>query len=236
MPVYSLNQSYDFPPTSEAEPDGLLAVGGDLSAGRLLTAYSQGIFPWYSDDSPILWWSPAPRMVLIPSAVKISKSMRQVLRSKRFRVSFDTAFTQVIYACGSSPRPGQDGTWLGRDMMEAYTRLHELGYAHSVEVWLEDELVGGLYGIAIGKVFCGESMFAKASNASKVGFISLVKGLERMGFAVVDCQIYTDHLASLGAEEIEREEFERMLERYIPEPSLNGKWTKLAELQADFEK
>ena len=161
--------------------------------------------------------------------------MRQVLRSKKFRVTFDTAFPQVIYACGTSPRPGQDGTWLGRDMMQAYTGLHELGYAHSVEVWQDDKLVGGLYGIAVGKVFCGESMFAKVSNASKVGFITLVKVLERLEFAVVDCQIHTNHLESLGAGEIERTEFESLLERYVPEPSLLGKWTQLAENHLDFE-
>lgn len=225
MPVYALNQSFDFPPTSEAEPDGLLAVGGDLHAGRLLAAYSQGIFPWYSENSPILWWSPAPRMVLFPEELRISKSMRQVLRSNRFHVTFDTVFEDVIDACRTTPRPGQDGTWLGNDMVEAYMRLHQLGFAHSVEVWEGSRLVGGLYGIGIGRAFCGESMFAHASNASKFGFIHLVKGLEKLEFGFIDCQIYTDHLASLGAREIDRENFENLLELEIPKPGHIGKWT-----------
>lgn len=214
MPVYSLPKEPVFPPVSHAEDDGLLAVGGDLSPERLLAAYSQGIFPWYTQgESPILWWSPDPRMVLFPPELVVSKSMRQLLRRKAFAVTFDTAFDLVIGSCSQVPRPGQDGTWLGSDMQLAYRDMHALGHAHSVEVWQEGRLVGGLYGIAMGSVFCGESMFSHASNASKYGFITLVQALAARGFTLIDCQVHTEHLASLGAREIPRPEFLQRLSR-----------------------
>lgn len=212
MPVYSLSAPPLFPPVSHAEEDGLLAVGGDLSPERLLAAYARGIFPWYTEGkSPILWWSPDPRMVLFPEELRVSKSMQQLIRREAFRVTYDQAFTSVIEACGSVPRPGQDGTWLGSAMMGAYEELHRLGHAHSVEVWQEGKLVGGLYGVAMGRTFCGESMFANVSNASKYGFITLVRDLVEAGFQLIDCQVHTEHLESLGAREIARNDFVHLL-------------------------
>ena len=197
-------QTITFPDPALAEPDGLLAVGGDLRPERLIEAYHNGIFPWYDDDLPVLWYSPHERFVLRPEALKISKSMRQVLRSERFRVTQNQVFADVIEACAAQPRRDQDGTWITDDMRRAYIKLHELGHAHSIEVWQADELVGGLYGVTVGTVFCGESMFSKASNASKVALVSLCRsGL----YTLIDCQIYTDHLASMGAEMIARREF-----------------------------
>ncbi len=193
-----------FPDPASAEPDGLLAIGGDLQPQRLMEAYRQGIFPWYNEDTPILWYSPHERFVLFPQALKISKSMRQVLRSGRFDVTHNRAFAEVIAACATQPRPGQDGTWITADMQYAYEELHRLGHAHSVEVWLDTELVGGLYGVAVGAVFCGESMFSKEANASKVALASLC---QQGNHNLIDCQVYTDHLASLGAVMISREEY-----------------------------
>ena len=207
MPVYALGESLLFPPPAQAQEDGLLAVGGDLSPARLLLAYRSGIFPWFSEGDPILWWSPDPRCVLFPARLKVSKSMRQTLRSPSWRVTVDTAFAEVVRSCRRAPRPDQDGTWITPTMVAAYVALHEAGHAHSVEVWRDDELVGGLYGVAIGGCFCGESMFARVSNASKVGFIYLVRALEEGGYSMVDCQMHTPHLESLGAEEIDREDF-----------------------------
>ncbi|HWK58908.1 MAG TPA: leucyl/phenylalanyl-tRNA--protein transferase [Parapedobacter sp.] len=201
-------QSVSFPDPALAEPDGLLAIGGDLRPERLMAAYGQGIFPWYSDDTPILWYSPHERFVLQPEALKISKSMRQVLRSGRFGVTHDEAFAEVIAACSAQPRPGQDGTWITDDMQLAYTELHALGHAHSVEVWLAGKLVGGLYGVAVGAVFCGESMFSKEANASKVALASLCQSGT---YRLVDCQVYTDHLASMGAQMITREAYMRLI-------------------------
>ncbi|MEC3881497.1 leucyl/phenylalanyl-tRNA--protein transferase [Parapedobacter sp. 10938] len=193
-----------FPDPALAEPDGLLAVGGDLRSERLMAAYHQGIFPWYSDDTPMLWYSPHERFVLFPQALKISKSMRQVLRSGRFDVTYDQAFADVIAACAAQPRQGQDGTWITQDMQQAYITLHGLAHAHSVEVWLSGKLVGGLYGVAVGTVFCGESMFSREANASKVALASLCQqGVYRL----IDCQVHTDHLASLGATMISRKEY-----------------------------
>ncbi|SDK88080.1 leucyl/phenylalanyl-tRNA--protein transferase [Salinimicrobium catena] len=199
----------DFPPVEKANSIGLLAFGGDLSPERLLSAYTHGIFPWYDSSQPILWWSPDPRMVLFPEKLKVSKSMKQVLKKGIFEVTFDQDFEQVIQNCAVAPREGQMGTWITPQMQEAYVELHRLGFAKSVEVWQENELVGGLYGIYLKdiKVFCGESMFAKKSNASKFGFIKLVQKLQQEGVKLIDCQVYTDHLASLGAEEIPRSEF-----------------------------
>ncbi len=231
MPVYQLLQdSYDFPHTSEAESNGLLAIGGDLSPGRLLEAYSKGIFPWFSDHEPIMWWSPAPRFVLFPNELHVSRSMRPLFNKKVFRVSFDTAFEDVIQACKSTFRRHQPGTWITNEMVNAYSQLHQLGFAHSVEVWKENELAGGLYGIGIGSCFFGESMFTKKSNASKFGFIWLIRGLERAGFNLIDCQIHTSHLSSLGAREISRDKFEKLLFRAIKNDHLRGPWTEIPEL------
>lgn len=204
-----LNADLVFPDPSQARSDGLLAVGGDLSTQRLMLAYKNGIFPWFGDGDPILWWSPDPRMVLFPEDFKVSKSLRKQIRSEAFKITFNTAFNQVIEACGNVPRPDQQGTWITDEMMLAYQELHKLGHAQSVELWQEDVLVGGLYGIDLPEfgVFCGESMFSKVSNASKVGFFYLVQHLKQQNYKLIDCQIYTDHLASLGAREIDRTAF-----------------------------
>lgn len=203
----------EFPPAETANSVGLLAFGGDLSTQRLISAYTHGIFPWYDSSQPVLWWSPDPRMVLFPENLRISKSMRQVIKKDIFQVTYNKEFAQVIKNCATVPREGQEGTWITPGMLEAYAELHHLGYAESVEVWQEKELVGGLYGIYLRdkKIFCGESMFAKKSNASKFGFIKLVQKLEAEGVTLIDCQIYTEHLASLGAEEIPRSEFLKYL-------------------------
>ncbi|GAB3909834.1 leucyl/phenylalanyl-tRNA--protein transferase [Mucilaginibacter boryungensis] len=202
--IFRLDERLLFPAPQLAEEDGLLAIGGDLSPARLLLAYQNGIFPWYSDDTPILWYSPHQRFVLYPQRLKISRSMRQVLRSGKFSVTFDTAFEDVIQACSTVYREDQDGTWITNDMITAYTGLHRLGHAHSVEVWEHNELVGGLYGVQVGRVFCGESMFSKTSNASKAALIALC---QTNRYDLIDCQVYTAHLESLGAEMISREEY-----------------------------
>lgn len=214
-----------FPPVETAlrDPDGLLALGGDLSPERLLTAYRNGIFPWYSEDQPILWWSPDPRMVLRPDALKISRSLRKSLRKGVFRVTLDTDFAAVMAAC-AEPRADGLGTWITHDMFRAYLRLHELGYAHSVEAWQDDRLVGGLYGVALGRVFFGESMFARATDASKVAFVHLVEQLRDWGFVLIDCQVYTGHLASLGATPLPRPEFVAWLRQYAVPPDPRGVW------------
>ncbi|MCH4551834.1 leucyl/phenylalanyl-tRNA--protein transferase [Aestuariibaculum lutulentum] len=203
--MHFLTQDLWFPDYSEASADGLLAIGGDLSVERLLFAYEYGIFPWYSQDEPILWWSPDPRFVLFPEKLKVSKSMRQVLRNKKFNVTVNKEFKTVMQSCSRIKREGQDETWITNDMIEAYVKLHKLGYAKSIEVWQDDKLVGGLYGVDLGNgVFCGESMFSKVSNASKVGFITFV---QHSNYKLIDCQVHTNHLESLGAEEISRAEF-----------------------------
>lgn len=202
--IFRLDEHLIFPKPDLAEPDGLLAVGGDLCTERLLLAYQNGIFPWYSDDTPILWYSPHERFVLFPDELKISKSMRQVLRSGKLRVTMDTCFNDVITACSTAPREGQDGTWIVPDMIAAYNRLHTKGYAHSIEVWQENDLVGGLYGVHVGGVFCGESMFSRVSNASKTALIYLCN--TRL-YKLIDCQVHTDHLESMGARTISREQY-----------------------------
>jgi leucyl/phenylalanyl-tRNA--protein transferase len=203
-----------------AEPNGLLAAGADLSLPRLLEAYRNGIFPWFSHDQPILWWSPDPRMVLFPAELKISRSLARTLRSTRFEVRADTAFDAVIEGC-RQPRRGESGTWITEEMAEAYATLHRAGFAHSVETWLDGKLVGGLYGVALGRAFFGESMFARVSDASKVALVALARQLQHWGFGVIDCQMNTAHLASLGAREIPRAEFTRRLRElvhYAPVP------------------
>ena len=205
------------------EPDGLLAVGGDLSEERLLLAYRSGIFPWYGPGQPILWWSPAPRLVLFPSRLRVSRSLAKTIRKATFSITLDQVFAAVISAC-AEPRPGQAGTWITPEMMAAYQDLHAAGYAHSVECWQEGRLVGGLYGVAIGRIFFGESMFARSTDASKVAFVGLVRQLSRWGFSLVDCQVHTTHLASLGAETIPRSKFIRTLEHACLQPALNTAW------------
>jgi leucyl/phenylalanyl-tRNA--protein transferase len=214
-----------FPPLSKAlkSPNGLLCAGGDLSAGRIVDAYSQGIFPWYSEGDPILWWSPDPRMVLFPEELKVSRSLRKIVERGAYETRFDTAFPEVIAQC-AEPRDGQAGTWIVPEMVRAYTRLHELGFAHSVETWRDGELVGGLYGMALGKAFFGESMFARAPDASKVALVALVDRLKGDGFRVIDCQQATAHLASLGAREIPRRAFAQLLQESIQYPSAGVRW------------
>ncbi|MBX3242414.1 MAG: leucyl/phenylalanyl-tRNA--protein transferase [Chitinophagaceae bacterium] len=215
MAVFALRNELIFPPVEMAEPDGLLAIGGDLSQERLLLAYSKGIFPWYEGRVP-MWWSPDPRLVLYPEKLKISKSMKQVVRQQQFRFSINENFAGVIRHCKTSFRPGQQGnTWITDEVEQAYNNLHLSGYAHSAEAWLGDELAGGLYGIRMGKVFFGESMFSNVSNASKYAFISYVQQLTKEGVQLIDCQVHTPHLESLGAEMIPREIFIQQLNKLL---------------------
>lgn len=215
MPVFRLSEELIFPPPELAEKDGLLGVGGDLSEERLFLAYSSGIFPWYSDGPPILWWSPDPRLVLIPGELKVSRSLSQVIKKNIFTVTIDAAFEAVIRNCAGICRQGQQGTWITEEMIEAYIRLHRLGHAHSVESWQDGKLAGGLYGIALGRAFFGESMFAKKSNASKVAFVMLVERLIKLNYSFIDCQMTTEHLKSFGAREISRKNFLRMLQKAL---------------------
>ncbi len=224
MPVFRLPDEIVFPSPDLAEEDGLLAVGGDLGVERLLLAYSMGIFPWYSDGSPILWWSPDPRLVLFPEELKISRSLRQTLRKGIFQVTFDTAFEEVMRGCAEIRRKDGQGTWITEDMIEAYCRLHEEGFAHSVESRVEGRLAGGLYGVALGGVFFGESMFSRRSDASKVAFVGLVQRLAGLGFRIIDCQMTTAHLVSLGAKEIPREEFLRRIKKALKVRTPQGTW------------
>ena len=210
--------------TALADPNGLLAAGDDLSAERLLAAYRRGIFPWFSAGQPVLWWSPAPRMVLFPAELKVSRSLAKVLRNSAYEIRFDTVFQDVMRAC-AAPRPGQHGTWITDDMVNAYARLHSLGYAHSVETWVEGELAGGLYGIAIGGMFYGESMFMRRRDASKIALVQLVRQLATRGFGMIDCQMRTGHLASLGGREIPRTEFSQRLAELINYALPTGNWT-----------
>ncbi|MGH4137697.1 leucyl/phenylalanyl-tRNA--protein transferase [Clostridium sp.] len=213
MPIYRLSNDIVFPDPSLAEEDGLLAIDGDLSPERLILAYSNGIFPWFSEDEPILWWSPNPRFVVYPKEVRISHSMKKLLKKNTYRVSFDTCFRDVISNCSNLRK--DEGTWITNEMIEAYCTLHQLGFAHSVETWYGDKLVGGLYGVSMGKCFFGESMFSTMNNASKVAFITLSKVLEEKKFVIIDCQVYTAHLESLGAVNISREDFLTLTEEGI---------------------
>ncbi|MGE0081690.1 MAG: leucyl/phenylalanyl-tRNA--protein transferase [Thiohalomonadaceae bacterium] len=219
------DRGFAFPPTRHAlrDPNGLLAIGGDLSPGRLLTAYRQGIFPWFSEGQPILWWTPDPRSVLFPSELRVSRSLAKTVRRGRFRVTMDQAFPQVMAAC-AAPRGDGLGTWITPEMHHAYVTLHRLGYAHSVESWQDGELVGGLYGVAIGRVFFGESMFTRRTDASKVAFVHLVRQLIAWKFGLIDCQVSTAHLESLGARSIPRAQFESLLDLFAEEPGLPGPW------------
>jgi len=212
MPVFRLEEELLFPPPSYSEPDGLLAAGGDLGTERLLLAYSSGIFPWFNEDDPILWWSPDPRYVIDPSGIKVSRRLEKTVRSGRFKVTIDRAFDGVVEGCAESRRDGVDGTWITEEMKGAYIRLFELGYAHSVEAWYEGKLAGGLYGVSLGRCFFGESMFFRISDASKVAFVTLARLLESYDFELIDCQLPTNHLKSFGAYGVKREIF---LERLI---------------------
>lgn len=224
MPLFMINERLAFPDPEQASDEGLLAVGGDLSPKRLLLAYGMGIFPWFSPPDPILWWSPDPRCVLFTDEVKISKSMRNVMNQEKFTVTFDTAFLEVMDGCRSVQRPGQHGTWITSEVINSYFRLHEMGYAHSVEVWEGEELAGGLYGVSLGDMFFGESMFTRKSNASKLALIHLCKTLRRQGFEIVDCQIYNDHLGRMGATHIPRSEFLSRLHEGLNRATLKGHW------------
>jgi leucyl/phenylalanyl-tRNA--protein transferase len=208
-----LSDSLVFPDVEKANKEGLLAVGGDLSPERLLLAYKNGIFPWFNEESLILWWSPDPRMVLFPEQIKVSKSMRKVLRDQTFRLTQNTCFERVMEYCATVKREQQEGTWITEEMRDAYLSLHDRGIAKSYEVWEDDTLVGGLYGVDLGTIFCGESMFSLKTNASKFAFIKLAEDLKERNYQLIDCQLYTDHLASLGAEEIPRKEFLKLLKR-----------------------
>lgn len=220
-----LDPESPFPPleTALARPNGLLAVGGDLSPSRLIDAYRRGIFPWFNEGEPILWWSPDPRMVLFPQELKISRSLRKTLERGNYEIRADSAFKQVMEAC-AAPRGDQAGTWIHAEMIAAYEKLHEMGMAHSMETWIEGELVGGLYGVGQGKMFFGESMFFRASDASKIAFVHLVTQLQRWGFEMIDCQMKTEHLASLGAREISRKEFRQKLKELVHYPERGKKW------------
>jgi leucyl/phenylalanyl-tRNA--protein transferase len=219
------SSAIEFPDVELAlkEPDGLLAVGGALSNDWLLHAYRRGIFPWYGPGQPILWWAPDPRLVLAPNQLHVSRSLARVIRKGSYTITLDAAFADVIAAC-AAPRPGQSGTWITPEMREAYINLHHEGYAHSAECWYEGQLAGGLYGVAIGRVFFGESMFAQRTDASKVAFVALVRQLARRGFRLIDCQVHTEHLASLGAAVISRQAFTRLLEQECNSPGTVQQW------------
>ncbi len=224
MPVFRLPREPVFPDPARAEPDGLLAVGGDLSPERLLTSYAAGIFPWYGAGSPILWWSPDPRLVLEPARLHVPRSLHRTIRRGRYRVSSDEAFERVIERCAARPRPGQDGTWITDDMVQAYVDLHRLGFAHSFEAWEAGDLAGGLYGVSLGAAFFGESMFADRPDASKVAFVKSVAWLAAHQVNLVDCQVRTEHLVRFGAHEIPRRTFLHRLHEALRHPTLRGRW------------
>ncbi len=225
MAIYELSESPRFPPVSHAEPDGLLAVGGDLTAQRLDAAYRAGIFPWFEDDTQLLWWAPDPRCLLFPQKLKISQSLKRVLKNDTFSVTADTQFTRVMRACRDMVRAGQDGTWITDGMITAYTELHQQGLAHSVEVWQQERLVGGLYGVSQGQAFFGESMFSMQKNASKVAFAHLAKCLQTHNFSFIDCQLPTPHLESLGASPVPREHFMTLLDDALSADTHAHVWT-----------
>ena len=226
MPVYLLSEDHVFPPPHLAPHDGLLAVGGDLNQERLLLAYRMGIFPWFGEGEPIMWWSPDPRLVLYPSELNISKSLRKIIRQGRFSVTMDCAFDRVIRACADIRAQQNEETWIVNEMVDAYGQLHVAGWAHSVEAWIDDDLAGGLYGISLGKCFFGESMFTKVTNASKVAFVHLIDFLMAHDFELIDCQVPTAHLVRLGARTIPRNLFLERLKHMVKEPTLRGPWNK----------
>ncbi len=231
MPVFKLDERLVFPEPTLAEDSGLLAVGGDLGPERLLLAYSSGIFPWYNEGLPILWHSPDPRMVLPASELIVGRTLRKAIRKRPYEIRLDTAFAEVLTACGQVPRPDQDGTWITDEMSDAYCALHELGFAHSAEAWRDGELVGGLYGVSLGRAFFGESMFALASNASKIAFVYLIRQLAAWDIPLVDCQVHTDHLESFGAQMWTRNEFLARLDEAMDGPTRRGAW----QFDEDFD-
>lgn len=230
FPYFDETAFFQFPSVSRASPDGVVAMEGNLSPGMLLSAYRQGIFPWYSEGEPILWWSPNPRMVLFPEKIHISKSMSRSFKRERFSFSMDNQFREVVNSCSGILRKHEDGTWIIQEMKDAYTHLHELGWGHSVEVWEDNELVGGLYGLSMGSVFFGESMFSKKTDASKAAFIILAQTLGGLGFTMIDCQLYTPHLESLGAVKISRNEYIRLLNNGLEAKTRRGNWNNLIDL------
>ena len=221
-----LTRSDAFPALGSAlkSPNGLLAAGADLSPQRLLSAYRLGIFPWYNEGEPILWWSPDPRMVLFPAELRVTRSLAKRLKRKDYAIRADTEFHSVVTACARIPRPDQDGTWITPEILDAYFRLHELGFAHSVETWIDGELAGGLYGVALGSIFYGESMFSRATDASKIALVHLVRQLQQWDFKLIDCQMKSEHLESLGAREIPRSEFSARLAELVNYPQSQGRW------------
>lgn len=225
MPVFLLSDKLAFPLPHFAPKEGLLAVGGDLSQKRLLLAYRMGIFPWFSKDEPILWWSPDPRLVLYPGEIRVSKTLRKIIKKGMFRVTMDQAFVQVINQCAQVRRKKNEGTWIVKDMVAAYCDLHDSGFAHSVEAWRNDELAGGLYGVSLGRCFFGESMFTRVSNASNVAFVTLVEYLDALSFDLIDCQVNTEHMVRFGAREIPRALFLKQLAKSLEMPTLKGKWS-----------
>ncbi len=225
MPVFSLSDKIEFSPPYLASKAGLLAVGGDLSQERLLLAYSMGIFPWYSDGEPILWWSPDPRLVLFPEEIRISKTLKKIIKQDKFRLTIDTAFDQVINSCAQVRIDKSEGTWIVQEMVDAYCRLHAAGFAHSVEAWYQGELAGGIYGVSLGKCFFGESMFSRISNASNITLVKLVEHLKTLSFDMLDCQITTEHLIRFGAREIPRDVFLKQLKKSLETPTRKGKWS-----------
>ena len=225
MPVYQLSEDFIFPSPYLASKEGLLAIGGDLSSNRLLLAYGNGIFPWYSEGEPILWWSPDPRLVLYPAELKVSRSLKKVFKQDVFEVTMDRAFQEVITECARVRLENHEGTWIVDDMVQAYCRLYESGFAHSVEVWKDNCLAGGLYGVSLGKCFFGESMFTRITNASKVALVALVEHLKPLNFAFIDCQITTAHLTRFGAREISRAHYLDELAEALKAATLQGKWT-----------
>jgi len=231
VPYLEINQRIRFS-LENPSPLGIVAVYGNLSPGLLLSAYRQGVFPWYDDESPVLWWSPDPRFILLPAELHISRSSRKFLRTSPYSFTVDRDFPGVIDACAEIPRREQDGTWIVAEMKEAYTRLHTLGFAHSVEAWRDGELVGGLYGVSLGNVFFGESMFSYERNASKSAFILLVLALQERDYPLIDCQVYTRYLESLGAREISREEFLEKLSHSLTHPTVRGSWEDWLDLES----
>ena len=225
MPVFYLNDKNIFPPVSFAEKNGIIAVGGDLTPERLMKAYENGIFPWFSEGDPIIWWSPDPRFVLYPEDIKVSRSMNQEFRKGTFKITADLAFEQVIQEC-RKPRKHESGTWITDDIVKGYTALHKSGYAHSIEAWKDGHLAGGLYGVSLGGCFFGESMFTREKNGSKAAFITLARKLAELNFDIIDCQVYTAHLESLGAVEIPRREFTEILNISLTRETIAGDWSK----------
>jgi leucyl/phenylalanyl-tRNA--protein transferase len=225
MPVFLLSDKIEFPPPYLASKAGLLAVGGDLSRERLLLAYRMGIFPWYSDGEPLLWWSPDPRLVLYPEEIRISKTLKKIIKQDKFHLTIDTAFDQVVNACAQIRIDKNEGTWIVQEMIDAYCRLHDAGFAPSVEAWYQGELAGGIYGVSLGKCFFGESMFSRISNASNITLVKLVEYLKTLSFDMLDCQITTEHLIRFGAREIQRDVFLKQLEQSLEATTRQGRWS-----------